>query len=489
MRRRDFLLFLVGIIFFGAVLRFARYNDRWGLAYDQAHDAVIARYALETRQLPLVGPFSSAGAYQTSGVWYWFIMAATAVAPWFVITPWVVLTLLYCFMIGGMGILGAKVIHRPFGLLLAALTAVSTAQISQGINLTNQSPLALTSFGILFSLILYLSTYRKKWLFLIGFFVSLSGSIHLQGSALILIPVILFLFGEFRSLKHVGIFLLGFFLPTIPNFLFDLQHDFITIKNVIHYIQVDQYAVPLEVLGRNWRMFLSQVIPQEWALIIGGRYEMGILLLMLTPILMGIAAWKKALPKYVVIVFLSFLGMLVIVRYTRTPLFSSYYVFLHPFILFFTGFVIYRLWKLSKLFGILIFGLCIILTLQVSIQNITSGTNYSAKRALKWKAFLLETYPDESFHLYDKQYQTTDTSMVITLYLQTVGRTKENGKKLGITRLVSDLSPEEKRVFEESDRVILDLDALNDEERTVQEWVPVNPRDVYNATEYWADNK
>ena len=62
---------IVGIAF---VLRFYNYNNRWGLAYDQAHDALVARYALEAGKIPLVGPFSSAGAFQTGGEWYWIIM-------------------------------------------------------------------------------------------------------------------------------------------------------------------------------------------------------------------------------------------------------------------------------------------------------------------------------------------------------------------------------------------------------------------------------
>lgn len=105
------------IIALSAGLRFARFFDRWGLAYDQAHDAVVARYALTSGQIPLLGPFSSAGPFQTSGVWYWFIMVGTQFYPAAVITPWVILTTLYILFVLGMIILGTLIINRRLSLI------------------------------------------------------------------------------------------------------------------------------------------------------------------------------------------------------------------------------------------------------------------------------------------------------------------------------------------------------------------------------------
>src|SRR3989338_1965310 len=72
------LLFIIVVSIF---LRFYNYDQRLGLAYDQAHDAIVSLYALEQGKLPLLGPFSSAGAFQTGGEWYWFIMAGQSVFP------------------------------------------------------------------------------------------------------------------------------------------------------------------------------------------------------------------------------------------------------------------------------------------------------------------------------------------------------------------------------------------------------------------------
>ena len=72
-----FFVIIVVAVFF----RFYRYEERWGLAHDQAAFAITGRYALSKHVLPLMGPFSSGGPFQTSGTWYWFVMIGTAIFP------------------------------------------------------------------------------------------------------------------------------------------------------------------------------------------------------------------------------------------------------------------------------------------------------------------------------------------------------------------------------------------------------------------------
>src|SRR3990167_10123879 len=95
--------FLVGVFLIfalSAFFRFYQYEDRWGLAYDQAQFAILARYSVETFQLPLLGPFSSGGPFQTGGEWYWILMLGTTAYPSLVISPWIFLTLISLLAVG-----------------------------------------------------------------------------------------------------------------------------------------------------------------------------------------------------------------------------------------------------------------------------------------------------------------------------------------------------------------------------------------------------
>jgi hypothetical protein len=144
------LILYASIILLALLLRFVRYDQRWGLAYDQARDAIIGREVLTGKSIPLIGPFSSAGNFTTGPVWYWFVIAATAVFPFAVITPWVVMTLTYILMVYVLIRIGRAIGGNTLGVILGLFAAVSPAEISQGFNLTNPSLVAVcTTIAVL----------------------------------------------------------------------------------------------------------------------------------------------------------------------------------------------------------------------------------------------------------------------------------------------------------------------------------------------------
>lgn len=157
---------------FGAFFRFFRYENRFGLAYDQAHDALVARHAVRTLQLPLLGPFSSAGPFQTSGVWYWIIMLGTSIRLNVVPSPWILLTTLYVVAIFGIGIVGKHLINSYFGLLVSFFTAISTAQIAQSTNLTNQTPIGVLSLIVIVASLAFVNKPSDLTAWWLGFIVA-----------------------------------------------------------------------------------------------------------------------------------------------------------------------------------------------------------------------------------------------------------------------------------------------------------------------------
>src|SRR3990170_3035674 len=126
--------FVIGIfllVFFAAFLRFVNFENRWGLAYDQARDVLVAREAIQEQKLPLIGPFASAGQFVYGPQWYWILMLLIGIYPFWLLTPWVLQALLYVGVVLLMILIGHEVQGKRFGLLLGLLTAVSTAQIAQ----------------------------------------------------------------------------------------------------------------------------------------------------------------------------------------------------------------------------------------------------------------------------------------------------------------------------------------------------------------------
>lgn len=477
---------LFGIILLIAIfLRFYNYDNRWGLAGDQAHDAIVARYALENQKIPLLGPFSSAGAFQTGGEWYWIIMFGTQVFPQSVIAPWVFITVLSVFFVFLIIKIGERLINKWFGLLVGALAAFSTAQITQSTNLTNQSPLALVALLAIFFSIKYTQTKKRGYLFFLGLTVSLASSIHLQGTALfLLIPFTVFLNGipSFKEIILVGS---GVLIPWIPVLWIDVNNNFYNITNMISYYLRDQYKISFEVLGRRWLTYIGDFIPTVWGFVIGGNKVVGYIIIVDFLIVGVYSLIKKQISKEWIILFLGFGSMIGLLRYTRTPLFDSYFVFLHPFFFLATGWLLYRLYAINKFFAVLLFVVIIVGSIIRTYPDITGKENNTPLKAEKWGSILTRKYPGGKFSIFDYSYNNVVRSLPLVLFLQKDKLLDEEGVKIGAAATRSAYMGHLPIVREGGVFLLFDLNSSSSASLRKYNWAPVNPKDVYYSTEEW----
>lgn len=484
--RNWFTVSLICLLCLSFILRFYNYQNRWGLALDQAHDALIARYSLEEGKIPLVGPFSSAGPMQTGGEWYWFIMLGTVFNKSEVITPWIFLTLTYVAFVLLIALLGKELISKKFGILLGILALVSTAQIAQSSNLTNQSPLALFSLFALWSMIRYVRTKKLKFLFLLGLNVSLAISFHFQGVALITLILSTIILRRV-SLKGIFVLLIGFFIPMIPLLLFDLKNDFINSRSIIQYYLHDQYKISLDVLGRRWKTYAGVFWPNAWAHVIGGRPFVGYALLGGLGIITSYNFIKKNISKEWQIIITSFLGMVVILRYIRTPLYDSYVVFLHPFIFILTGWLIYFLYKKNKFVGIITFSIIVFFSLIKDSEELNyNKANYSAEETTTSVELLKKKFPDQKFSIYSYKYQWAERNFILALFLDAKNLIGDNGRRVGI--VISTESAVLKfpvLLGNIPGPRIVDLNSFTSSELGKSDFANVNPKQIYYATEEW----
>lgn len=470
-----------------AFLRFYNFENRWGLAYDQAHDALVARYALKEHKIPLLGPFSSAGAFQSGGEWYWFIMLATAVYPYSVLTPWIMLTILYIFFVLLIILLGKELLDKRFGIIAGILAAVSTSQIAQSVNLTNQSPLAFIALLSLWSMIRYVRKREDTYLFFLGLTISLASSIHLQGLGLITLLFFTLIFCGIPSRKGVLLTIVGLLLPWVPIFISDAGNNFLNTRNMIMYYLRDQYKVSLDVLGRRWLTYAGVFWPNAWAHIIGGTKILAYFVLASLSFVVIFKGVKRRLTKEWYIFLVSFLGAIILLRYTRTPLFDSYLVFLHPFVLFLTAWLVFYFYKKNIVIGLLFLSILVVGSMQKDIKEIQGGINYSALKAKEWKSLLSQTLPGKKFSLYDYRYRSLNFSFSLALFLENEGMLSDVGYKIGFG------NPEEteEKVFHpqiekgEAGIVIRDLNSSSSAELKKARWSFINPSEIYRSTEEW----
>lgn len=487
MNKRTFLIILFCITALGFLLRFWNYGGRYGLAYDQAHDAIVAREAIRQGKIPLVGPFSSAGPFQTAGTWYWLLMVPTALYPYSVLSPWIFLTFCSVLLIIGMGFFGKYLEGVWFGLLLAALTAVSTAQIDQSINLTNQTPIPFFSFLTIVFAVLYLKSKKLRLAFLMGFFAAFAASIHLQGMSLgILVFLALLLSGK-AGLRSFIAAAIGAVIPIIPLFVWDISNDFVNIKNMLYYYRYDQFNISLDVLGRRWLTYINDFWPREWSHIIGGFPYIAIAIAIIVILFFVYYLWKRTFPLHWLLLFISFFFMVVLVRYTRVPIFASFITFMHPFVLLITGWGIYKLIKHVPSVGYL-FLVCVLMgTLwKTSIEAFAPRVNWTEKTAKEIRQMLVARYPNEKFAVYDYNYEGRQRSVPYVLFLDEANLLSDGGRRIGFIgskeqgRLQTDSIPWE-------GEFISDLTSSSSATLLHDGWVLVNSSEIYSSTEEWRE--
>ena len=474
------------IVFVAFILRFYNYTNRWGLAYDQAHDALVARYALEAGKIPLVGPFSSAGAFQTGGEWYWLIMGATVLHPQSILTPWIMLTLLSVLFVYTIILVGKELVDKRYALVVGLLSAFSTAQIAQSVNLTNQSPIALISLLAIWSMARYVKTRNKIYVFFLFFFPVLAATVHLQGAALMILPVITLLFVGIPALSYLTLGGIGAILPLSPILLYDMQHKFFNIRNMFQYYFWNDQQITFDALGRRWLTYLGVFWPTELAHMIGGYLPIAYLLIAGTVLTFIIKVIKRKLSKKFWILLISFLFMATLVRYTRTPLYSSYLMFLHPFVILLVGYAVYEIFKLNRLIGVVFTCLLIVGSMGKNIREILFVENFTARQVNEWRNILYQQYPKDRFAVYDLNYARKDKSLPLVLYLDADKRIDDKGKKIGMTITTSEIPLPHPSIFgEKGGYQLYDLTSSTSADLDSAGWAFVNPSAIYKSTEEW----
>jgi hypothetical protein len=480
-------LFLFGFSLIGllsVILRFYNYSLRFTLWVDQASFALLSRYALFNHKLPLLGPFSSAGPFQTGGEWYWLMMFFQSVYPWSLIAPWVGMTALGVAFVIAIMLLAEELAGKKFALIVGLLTAVSAGQVSQGINLSNQSPLPLISLFALWAGIRFLKEKKLSYLFTLSLLAGLAPAIHAQGFMLIPLVLIVLIFSGI-SFKKLALVVFGLFLPWLPIFIADSNNHFSNTYHLFSYYLRDQYKISLDVLGRRWLTYLGVFWPEAWANIIGGNIILGYLVPFFLIILGARSVYSKSFSKVSSFIILSFLAMIIMVRYARVPLYDSNLLLIHPFIFLLTGWLVLRCFKINRILGALLLLIIVILNLNTDIKIILNENNNSVL-AQNNRAFLIKRFPKTKFAIYDFKFKTPGVSQPLTLYLDEKNKIDDNGKKIGISIATFSAKLKLPVIYaRKGSYYIYDLDSLNQNQLSGVGFESVDPSAIYRNVQEW----
>jgi 4-amino-4-deoxy-L-arabinose transferase-like glycosyltransferase len=408
------VVLLIVIVLSGAILRFLGFPVRYGFDIDATRDAILTQYAAVHNLWPMIGPLSALGSFNF-GPWYYYqLILFQHLAP-FAYAPWVYITLTSLVVIVIMYGIGSELFNKELGLILALLTAVSPGQIIAGTGLSNPD---LVSLFAALSLWLFIRLLKSKGssgiALLLGLAIGIGINCHYQMVYFMLLPFLLFVFCKKNRFKILLFSLFGIFLSFLPLIYFNLTHHFQTVSGLMDYYIYGKNRV---YVPNRWLSYLFDFWPTFWGYVFGFPSFVGLFLTGASMLVSLVLIIKRKVSLAYMAIFLFFITCFVFLRFFSGERTNYYLLFLHPFLILFTGVLIWQALKIR--FGKIILGifLIVILIAGLKIDLIHTHSIDSHVEFVNQERLLMKYYPNKNFSIFvcNGQYKNQAQGIVFLM--------------------------------------------------------------------------
>jgi len=479
--------FFTGLILLLAfILRFYNFDMRWSLGNDDSRDIAIAHEALRRHELPLTGSFSSAGPFVFGPFFYWFLMISYFLFPSLLTIPWILTVLVSVGTVAILMYCGKKLEGNNLALIVGLLTATSPQLVMRSLILGQHTFVGFMASAMVLCLLLFLEKKKLRYAFLVGLFIGGAINFHYQAiNLLIFLVVILFISGKTLRFKLLAFLLAvtGVILALAPLFIWDSQQQFANVRNLLDYFLVGQYRL---YVPNSWRLFLLTYFPNYWAFVAGGYNFVALITIIVVGGETIFAIIKKQFFQRRVFLIIPFLFLVLLNRYYKGERSEGYLLYFMPFIVLFTSFAIFTLFKTKKiigktfatlLFSLILFGNAFILP--PIVFHVSTVPDF--KQAID---ALVEKFPHQRFVVYDYKASLSYYNQPLSLLLQQRDLIARDGMPIGIVCL--EKCPRGYPVIiREGGWVLVDLRKEKNIKKEKFFWINVNPENMYDDLTGW----
>jgi hypothetical protein len=149
---------------------------------------------------------------------------------------------------------------------------------------------------------------------------------------------------------------------------------------------------------------------------------------------------------------------------------------------------VYIFIKKNLILGIILLFLISIFSFQKSLEEINYGINASDRKAMYWLKILQDKYIlSDKFSIYDYHFDTIDSSLIFSLYMDSRDKISTSAKKLAIMTNPPQTTPSGTLIIFDELVSIYDVSASDSSTLQSLGWARINPEDIYNSTEHWLD--
>lgn len=489
-KNNKYFLILSALVLLAIFLRFYDYNNRWGLAADQARDILVSRVALKLHKLPLIGPFSASGPFVFGPYWYWLLLVPVGLFNTSFLAPWIFLTLLNVVAVFIMFLIGKKLMSTPFGLLLSLLAAVSPEEVQLSTNLIMSAFVGFLSVGIFYFFICYIKDRRLIHIACMALLCGIAINTHFEAVPLIALLPIAIIFGK-KKWSHIGTLIGLFLIPFLPLVIFNFQSHSYELSHIFLTNTPQQHmslARTLLEIAKREIVFITHTLPILWErLIVGLRIP---LIGYVMPICFLLSVYlmhrKRLLHKEIVILLILAASILVIVGYYKGVFFQNFFAFSYPLLFICTGLICYTLYRYNKYIGSITVGLLLVASLYADGKTIAQATNNDAIAGHALENTLIRLYPQEKFVLYNYTSLNKDKGLTLSLFLDVDNKIGRKGIKIGMAYFGAPIN--DTVLFDDHESTGLQLYNLQGSSyaKLKQEgFIPYDASRVYASVEQW----
>lgn len=489
------LLFIVFCL--AAFLRFYNVPGRYTFDYDATADAIVAYKAAHELQLPLTGNFSSAGAF-TFGPWYYYHLIFFYSLSSLPYSVWLLNGILSLATVVVMYFIGKTLGGRSLGVILAALTAISPAQI--GIATSSSNP-NLVVFYTALALYLFITLIKHNvsawYSFFLGVAIGIAINAHYQALPLLFFSLMLLFFTKNNKLRAFLVSTGGVAVTFLPLLFFNLTNHWHTVRNFFYY---SLYGKNLIYVPNSWKIYVFDFWPKTIMEFFGIPYGMVIILVLLLGVIFAYLVYKKKVER-VFIIFLAFLFLVFIyMRYYWGERHFVYLYYLQPLFFIFTGYIIYQITLLKK--GIYISLLIILALVFFGLKKdstLFATQNYPLYEQQAKK--IMSFYPDKQIKIYLCQGRDFSRGSALSYFLDRAGQSAKNAEvKLALSdsgcHLPKNILVKEKLATREAELLQklypkstvfhgYDFSTATEAALLREGWKPITAQDVYESEVRW----
>jgi hypothetical protein len=486
-KKNKFLLLSLLIILLATIVRFYNFDARWGVSNDDTRDIMIAQEALRRHELPLIGSFSSAGPFVFGPFFYWFLMGSYILFP-FITAPWIFTSFVSVITVGILLYCGKKIAGDNFALLVGLLTALSPQLVARSVILGQHTFVAFWTAAMILFFLLFLEKKKILFSFLIGICIGAGINFHYQTlNLLIFLPLLLFIPVRSFGFRVLALFVagVGVLISLAPLLIWDSQQQFASFRNLLDYFLIGQYRL---YVPNSWRLFIFDFLPSYWSFVIGGKSFIALATMGFVGVTMLVALIQKKLSSKLILLAIPFGLLLFLNRYYRGERSEGYLLYFLPFILIFTAYTLFVLFKSGR-FVLVRRVMGIILLLGILGGNFHAlmqihgyRNNVPAFESLIDK--LVAKYPDRKFVVYDYKATLAYYNQPLGALLSNRQLTDPKGMPIGLLCYMK--CPTYPMLVPYGGIYLGDLSKEKNIAKNKQTWVNVNPEGVYDDLIGWS---